>query len=281
MFDYIRRTLNSYSTSANLTPQYDYAPTRRGGPVAGETQLVPIVIGRKANTQGAVTKTKGYGRFATISEVAVTMYKYKPNAASPTELRAAVILEPFNPTPGNASWSPNVRYVIEGLEDFQVGGAAFGGERLNMGFPKPTGSEPNLIYPSNWVTSRVGFSGGGHKRAFMGLGAAFKWWASTSTDQPKKAGVTNAEGEYPFYTIKGPGYQSEAANSSFDFLPPRPKEGRDWNLRIKIYSGFERSRPGKLLANISWFRPSTSTSPRRLRLSCRRKPIPVISRAGW
>ena len=233
MFDYIRTNVNSYSTSANLKPQYDYAPTRRGGTVAGETQLVPLVI----PTGKVGANTKGFGRFSTITEVAITMFLHQtpPAPGKPTpplELRAALVMEPFNPTPGNASWSPNVRYVVKHLDRMKVGGPAFGNQNVLMGWPKPFLKGEEEIYPSNWITSRVGFSGGGHKLAFMGLGAMFRYFRDGGNDQAKSFGTKNLEQDFPFYTPEGPKVVDDKAK--FTFAPG------DSEIEILVYSGYEK-----------------------------------------
>jgi uncharacterized protein (TIGR02600 family) len=246
--DYIRSSINSYSTSQNLLPQYDYAPTRRGGPVAGETQLVPLVLGRDVNRGqpnalpfSSASTTKGFGRFSTITEIAVTMFKQKAGAG-PERLGAGVILEPFNPTPGPASWSPNVRYLIKGLSampgdpsvGLKVSGPAFANTDVDMGFPPPreipTAGGTALVYPFNWITSRVGYSGGGHKMPFMGLQAQFRYFRDGGSDNTKTIGLTGAESTYPFFTVTGP--LIAPGSSRFNF--------NGGLLQIEIYSGFER-----------------------------------------
>jgi uncharacterized protein (TIGR02600 family) len=233
MFDYIRTNVNAYSTSQNLTPQYDYAPTRRGGPVAGETQLVPLVL-RDRSSDEKKNITKGFGRFATVTEAALVFYVYK-DSANVRWLRAHLILEPFNPSPGNASWSPHVRYVVKNLEKIKVGGQAFikNGQdnAVELGFPGPIGG----VYPFNWITSRVGYSGGGHKMAFMGLRAAFQYFKDGGSDQPKIPGFGGAENEYPFYTPGGARIENSSA-TSFTIAEPVV-------LDVEIYSGYEKIEP--------------------------------------
>lgn len=241
MVDFIRTEVNTYSTANNLTPQYDYAPTRRGGPVAGETQLVPLKIRKGLDSDGGTTM--GFGRFATVSEVALVFQHATQTTPTGTDhlLRAHVILEPFNPSPGPASWSPYVRYVVKGLENVQVGGDAFNGSSVNLGFPRPKilpGGKK--VYPFNWTTARVGYAGGGHKLAFMGLGAAFKYFQN-SPDPPKVFGTTGALNMYPFYT-KDDSAKTEGAkmlktpivagSTTFSIA-------QDVTLDIEIYSGYE------------------------------------------
>ncbi len=220
MFDYIRTNVNSYSTAQNLTPNYDYAPTRRGGvPVPGETQLVPTV--------NLTNQTKGYGRFATVTEAAVVFHL---SAAGDT-LQAGLVLELFNPSPGLASWSPHVRYEIEGLSNFQVSGEAVGpadGPPQSMGWPdfNPGTKVPG---PTNWVTSRVGYSGGGHTLAFMGTSSSTRYYSGNNSDSNKVLGRGGLENQFPFYTDSK--VKVVAPGKSFNFS--------GGNITIRIYSGYE------------------------------------------
>ncbi len=243
--DYIRSEVNTYGTSDTLKPHYDYAPTRNAGPVAGETQIIPLRV-TKNNTQG-------FGRYATVTEVALVFHHVKVQAKD--YLRAYVILEPFNPTPGPASWSPHLRYVIKGLEKFQVGGSAIGPAPQDLGFPKPVGA----IYPSNWTTARVGFVGGGHKLALMGATTLFRYFEK-NPDPPKIFGTTNAEKEYPFATPLG----VELANAN-----PGARFGitNDVELELELYSGYEplaankRPNPNLLVQRLHMTFPKVDNLP--------------------
>ncbi len=263
MMDYIRTNVNSYSTAQNMAPQYDYAPTRRGGPVAGETQLVPLVL---------PNNTKGFGRFATVTEAAIVFTRDN------TFLRAHLILEVFNPTPGLASWSPHVRYEVAGLDGvhprtgattdaFKVSGSAFGNNLVSMNWPQSRQIGNRRVWPWNFVTSRVGYSGGGHNMPFMGTWANFRYFSGGGTDANKTAAVGNcSESQYPFYTQPGNNAARIVnAGGTFDF------EGGD--LEIRIYSGFE---------NVSWpsRAPGTNQLVQTIRMNFPRftgMPLPTAS----
>jgi len=103
MMDYIRSGLNTFNTrpstgaTAVNTPYYSYVPfgVNSSGVasnwVSGQSQVVPLVI----QPPGASYKTKGFGRFSTITQAALIFYRtdklqYVPNPASaidiPTDL---------------------------------------------------------------------------------------------------------------------------------------------------------------------------------------------------
>ncbi len=221
MFDYIRSGVNSYNTA--LQPKYDYLPTRAGLPVAGETQAVPLILpGTDPNFPN-----KGFGRFATVPKVALVFFatNAKEDGGAVNMMQAYLVLDLFNPTPGLASWSPHVRYVVKGLEHLKVDGTS-------LGF-KPADTDLN---PRNYVTSRVGFSGGGHATSLMGGPASFACYKGNYEDQSKTANRDNEETGYPFYSEK-------------IAMPTKPFElttGADSDLiTIEIYSGYEKAAANK------------------------------------
>lgn len=262
-FDYLRTQVNQYSTSTNLTPQYDYAPTRKGGPVAGETQLIPLRInlpdGRPGNTPH---ETSGHGRFATVSEAAIVFYKQysdangnrAKDASDPGFLRAVLLFEYFNPTPGPASWSQAVRIVVKGLEgvDPEVPGAprqfevsnhtttVLPGGKVFMGW-QPTrmaGNPTQKIWPWNFITARVGYAGGGHKLGFMGTYASLCWFKPTAPPENiKTLASSGALSEYPFFTNSIPLAIGSPDGGTFNF--------HGGNIIIEIYSGFEAHNPNQ------------------------------------
>lgn len=171
MFDMIRSGVNSYSTS--LTPKYSYTPSL-GDP--GEGQVIPLKP--PGGTPGA--GTQGFGRYATVSSAAIVFFR--GNAANYTttgnppiidtdpvtgkikitpdaQIQAVLLLNTFTPSPGLPMWSPNVQYVVTGLDQFKINGTP-------MGFGSPL---------FNTVTSRLGFSGGGNAMPFLGLQASFRY----------------------------------------------------------------------------------------------------------
>jgi len=232
--DYIRASVNSYNTA--LDPKYDYLPSR-GFPKPGETQAVPLYI--------AKSDTKGFGRFATITKAAILFFATNAteDASKPIDkMQAYLLLEPFNPTPGLASWSPHVRYVVEGLDKFKVAGNS-------MGFPVLDGN----LNPRNYVTSRVGYSGGGHTTALMGLQASFRYFKDGGSDQNKKASRTDEESGYPFYSEK-------------IALPSTPFSFSGGDITISIYGGYDpkakgTGKPTQLIQKITMNFPAASAFP--------------------
>ncbi len=67
--------------------------------------------------------TKGFGRFATIPEIGIVFMNSGAVAGKPGQqlIKAMLIMENYNPTPGLASWSPLIRVMITGLSQFQLG----------------------------------------------------------------------------------------------------------------------------------------------------------------
>ncbi len=258
MLDMMRSGINSYGTPiAPGDPSYNYAP-KQGDP--GEGQVVPLEPGNG---------TRGFGRFATITEAAVVFYRSNPtidknNAPLPPQIRALIILEPFTPSPGLPTWSPNVHYVISGLNPpsaapFRIGVNTDGGQAPSqvyapLGFPEPA---------DNWVTGRVGFSGynnntAGNTTAFLGLKAAFRYAANVGlgvdgTDGTKSIPASGATPDpkihYPFVSSA---VEVPMDATTFDF------SGGD--ITIQIHAGAGAS-PGALLQTIHMHFPEAKGLP--------------------
>ena len=120
MVDLIRSGVNT--VSSELDPVYQFAPPRG---VVGQGQVVPLTLS-SSGTSGS--DTKGFGRFMTISEASLVLYhtaqrnpadNYKPVANT---VKAVFLMEPFCPSPGLPSWSPNVRIRVKGLDSFRLDG---------------------------------------------------------------------------------------------------------------------------------------------------------------
>ncbi|PTX97378.1 Verru/Chthon cassette protein A [Verrucomicrobia bacterium LW23] len=140
MWDYLRSTINTYATYS--TPNYFYTPFHKSSFIAAQGQVVPLSL---------PNGTRGFGRFSTVQQVALTVFRKDkrtmqsatipkqvipgdppytldgdvrtgPNALSfpapdpgdPIELGAVFILQPFSVTPGSPPWTQNMRVVIEG-----------------------------------------------------------------------------------------------------------------------------------------------------------------------
>ncbi len=284
MYDMIRTGVNTYDTATNTDPpQYDYAPTRQGGPAAGETQLVPTVINcgmAKATIPSAKgwvntetrqpTVTKGFGRFMTVPEVAVVFYNTTPTNPDKTkspanaQIKAALLMDYFNPSPGMASWSPNVRYVITGLGPWKLGDTS--GNAQTLGFPDDTGTGA----PFNWTTARVGYVDGNHCTAMMGLMAALHRFpdgndppatAGDSGDPGKIVGNNNTEYQYPFVT------QNNGASVANPDSPKTQKPQYMYfsggKITVKIYAGYEKlsGAPAQLVQTLHFNFPEITQLP--------------------
>jgi len=234
MFDQIRSGVNAYSTG--LSPQYSYAPSYLQ---SGEGQVVPLMP-----TSGAAAGTHGFGRFPTIIGASMVFFRTNAayfsstngkivtddnlkNPANPQgvvikpapEIGATLILNPFTVSPGFPPWSPNVQYVVTGLDKFTISGT-------NMGFP---------AILKNTVTSRAEYSGQANCGPFFGLLANFRY-AGAGGDINKKPGTGNPESEYAF-TIPippGTGFKLPDGAQTFDF---NIDSDTNHAITITIYAG--------------------------------------------
>ncbi|XHR28390.1 MAG: Verru_Chthon cassette protein A [Chthoniobacteraceae bacterium] len=239
MFDMIRSGVNCYSPKNLGTnePQYNYAP-QLGDP--GEGQIVPL-----APDSGSGAGTRGFGRFSTITGAAVVFYRCNPASDPNPAIRAVLILEPFNPTPGLPVWSNNVHYVIKDLSGISV---AAGGTGSTLTFPNPA---------DNWVTGRVGYSAAtnstaGNTTAYSGLKACFRYAKNVGDngDYVKTIGNSDPKTGYPFIT--GSAVLPAGANS-FDFST--------FSFKIEIYPGYSSSYGSTPLQTINMRFPGVTGLP--------------------
>lgn len=237
MFDQIRSGVNAYST--DLTPKYSYAPNYLD-PGAG--QVVPLV----PPTGSVGGGTHGFGRFPTLSGAAMVFFRsnkayfekdgagkivvnslqvtpQNPNGIVLTpaaQLGATLILNPVTVSPGFPPWSPDVQYVVKGLDKFTINGAP-------MGFPA------TLV---NKVTSRLEYSGQANTGPYFGVVANFRYNGGATGDINKTPGTGNPETQYAF-TIPIPpatGVQLLDGATTFDFNNDLPA---GHTISITIYAG--------------------------------------------
>ena len=127
IIDYVRASVST--VPSGLPPLYWYSAARGSWPgvnaaAPGEGSVVPLQI----TVDGIATR--GYGRFITVTEGALVVHAARDPAnpgALPAEgparhVRAVFMLEPFSPSIGHPSWGPNVRYLVSGLDQFQING---------------------------------------------------------------------------------------------------------------------------------------------------------------
>ncbi len=184
MVDLIRMGTNAYSADPAVPPRYEYAPARQmPDAVSGETQIVPLVP--PPLTPGA--GTKGFGRFPTITEAALIFYATSDKDGQPDKtqaqpdgnMRVVLVLEPFSPTSASWTWSPLVRYVVKGLNNFVINGQG--------------GVFQNNV--TNLVTSRCGYgSGGAHNTAHTGTFAAFRYCGAARATTARRPSSPPARG---------------------------------------------------------------------------------------
>ena len=206
-FDLMRWGINQYSTG--LTPQYAYLPARGGiagtsnSGLLGETSAVPL--------QPGTSNSRGFGRWPTITEMTIVFVATRQDtppvggqpAHHPTHLQAYLILEPFSPTAGPPSWTGNVRYRIEHLQNFQVhfnrpNGAS--SPQQSLGFPP-------VANATNRANYAEGYGTGGHSTPYTGMFSMFRQPDRGFHDGPDNARGTpktidgyNENLNYPFFS---------------------------------------------------------------------------------
>ena len=272
MFDLIRSMVNTTSTSTTESVQYYYTPFSPSGFITGQGQVVPLRL---------PNGTKGFGRFATVTEMALVLFNQDPLKISgtlppggvitsgtsfvlmenntenpmvldkyevpdlptdklhitgtdwtlstetdePRNIGAAIILEPFNPTPGPPPWTGNARYVLSGLDALQVG------------FPNtPVVNLTTAIDSTLNSTSQAGFE------------ANFQ----RPVRQPKNLGMTDPDNPdpnlYPFVS------SFVASGTTMNFPGGR--------VRIDIYQGAQRPlTPTDLVQTIEMDFPPVANLP--------------------
>lgn len=231
--DYLRSSLNSYNEA--LAPTYEYLPSRASFPKPGETQCVPMTAKGTA-TVALAEDHMGFGRFASFSEAAIVFFVANDSQgdtdATKDRLQAYVLLEPFNVSPGPPVWSPNVRIIIRGLDQFNINGTS-------LGFRSS---------PQSLVKSRVGYSGGGHGTAFMGLQAMLRTYNDDHTDK-NKIPKPGTDTDYYDEDLNYPFVSQEIA------MPPdnAPIDFSGGNITVEIYSGYE--------AKANWDKTNTTRRP--------------------
>ncbi|HSJ01051.1 MAG TPA: Verru_Chthon cassette protein A [Verrucomicrobium sp.] len=181
MFDFIRSQVNTFSTAG--APAYYYAPFNPSRLIPAQSQIVPLVL---------PNGTRGFGRFPTVTEAALVVYA--SSATDPSQMRAVLILEPFNPAPGPPVWSSHVRYTVKGLNGFMAG-------TVPMGF-QPTAS--NLV---------TGLDGQSNATALTGLEQSTQYYSASGLfTNPKTLGHADEEKNY---TLCSEPFQ--ISGSKFDF----------------------------------------------------------------
>ncbi|WP_038164807.1 Verru_Chthon cassette protein A [Verrucomicrobium sp. BvORR106] len=231
MVDFMRWSVNSYSTG--LAPTYTYLPPRVGDR-RGESSAVPLVPGND---------TKGFGRFNTISEVALVFMatNKNPTNGTTTRMQAFLALEPFNPTSGAPGVTSNVRYRITGLDSLSVNGRS-------MAFP-----------PVDTIrcSTAAGYLDSAGATAFSGFASQFKKanLSSAAADQfataTRQMARNNEDNNFPFYS----GFVTTGTATEFNF------DGGSFT--IEVLSGFPKPEEAEVIQTLHvTFPPATLKVPR-------------------
>ncbi|MDQ3622644.1 MAG: Verru_Chthon cassette protein A [Verrucomicrobiota bacterium] len=165
IFDYIRST-NIHDTS---TPQIEpFAPKIN---VKGHGEIIPIrdTLRKswRVNKDGDREDLKGFGRFPTISEVALLIWvksesRDEENKLTRRQMRAALLIEPYNVAHGFVVYHPNHELFAEGLNNFHIAQAR---RPNNQALPRP-----NLQFQPQAVLKVDDYSGvAWHQRGWGGL----------------------------------------------------------------------------------------------------------------
>lgn len=240
-FDLLRWGVNSYSSVSNSGwPTYTYLPDRIDGN-KGQSSAVPFDV-TEGSGSSKIVVARGYGRWPTITEAVLVFMRVK---GVPTEtdtkpkdrIQPYVILEPFVPTTGPASMTPNIIYSIEGMDGFR---AKVGSEdETSLGFASRM---DNLCNVTEGTFDALGCG----STAFTGLGnmlAAGKQTAKIPTPGASGGDVT----VYPFV---GKSFEIPDGAAEFTF--------KGGSFTIKTYPGWtESADPAKLVQTINMSFPTT------------------------
>ncbi|MDB6139955.1 MAG: Verru Chthon cassette protein, partial [Verrucomicrobiaceae bacterium] len=189
MFDMMRSGVNTgtpFNQTINppLSRQYNYVPpvASPGSTVAGDAggSAAPLYVNNAAstNTVDGTNATKGFGRFPTITKVAIVFFAsgasptpskpYPQYAEKTTGIEAFVILEPFNPAPGGLPIAPFYSCVTSGLNKFSLDGLA-------LGFSSPVTT--SFLCPPTRAGTTVSLAGnpawGGEQSPYVGMSSQF------------------------------------------------------------------------------------------------------------
>jgi uncharacterized protein (TIGR02600 family) len=162
LYDYIRSTnlLDTSMDTSGPTSFQTFAPRQNS---AGYGEVFPAVDSRN--------NRMGYGRFTTLSEVAIQFYFRREdprNPANPNDppagstrvrMQAVILLEPYGVSQGFAMYHPNHIYRAEGLSNF----------RINQGRMNPGDAPGNIGFLAAAQINANTFSGGfWHQRGWCG-----------------------------------------------------------------------------------------------------------------
>ncbi len=222
MFDYIRSEVNI--VSKGLSPTYVYAMQNTSGQ-AGEWWSAPLRI----------NSTKGFGRFATVTEAALVFYATdKDTNGVATKVQAFLLLQFFRPMPGIPHIGASMRVKITGLNQFALNGTS-------LGFPGNATSLQNVLDV---------YGGWGHSEAYQAL--LLPLLQSGGAPKTSTKGVPDEAKNYPFVSQEvtlGNG----GSNTTMAFT--------GGPIQIELSTG-ELGSTGKHIQTINMNFPSSATWPR-------------------
>ena len=120
VMDQLRSGVNTWPANNGTGQSYNYTQNR-GNPAEG--QVVPLLAPASTTANVPFGNTKGFGRFTTITEAALDLFRADDpsvNKTGPIQIGAMLILQPFNPSPGFPTWSPDYQVTVQGLEAFSI-----------------------------------------------------------------------------------------------------------------------------------------------------------------
>lgn len=255
MFDMLRWISNPGNDWTDIGPRYSYLGKSLNADtgVEGAGMVTPLI---RAPYRGA-------GRVPTITEAAIvfiasdakreassgdveleTAIPFVGYAKRTTEVRAFIVLEPFNASPGHPSLTPSVKYVLKGLNgpdptgsdpppdgfEYAMNAHTLLGRALNFGgvFPGPYALINHVTFSPSF--SPINANGslvqrfGGDSMAFTGLTAQFV----LNDGQPRVALELNDPAtEFPWFSSRIP------IPDDWDITQPIPYVAGDVLLEIR------------------------------------------------
>ena len=200
MFDLVRSGVNiENQREQDGDARFQYLPpsVRAGtAPAVGEYSAVPLAMASDGET------VKSYGRFPTVTELAIVFFPTEVTEGKVTKMKAFIILEPFVAATGQPACTPAVRYRISGMEKWRLGD-------VELGFPN--GGETNAprmnrcVFPASQAF-------GGNAAPFNGMASQF-----LKPGGSPKSEVLNDENEFPFYSSEISLATANVANGKLAF----------------------------------------------------------------
>jgi uncharacterized protein (TIGR02600 family) len=235
MLDQIRSGVNTCMSNSTDPNAYSYTQPQ-GDP--GMAQVVPLQISDSGTTN------RGFGRFSTIVEAAIDFFRVTDPATTGmthADIGAFLILQPFNPTPGFPSWSPDMRIEVDGLSTFAIAGVESNGKagpQVGLGLP---GSGTNIVDANSQTVE------GTSSTEFNGLASMF-YYNNAGVPKAKTVGNGTTDVYYPFANSgTGAGITVVAPVTTSTGTVPSHFSFYGGTINIKIYSNPTAPSSGPVL----------------------------------